>query len=116
MEYCFNCPFLADRGIHHQVKAVPFGPFNPKVLLDERCPIAVHGLGKLDGFTLALPSSPQASDLLFKRSIHKYMKYIGAVVEIVCRAAAYDDALTALRSALHHALSHYPDAISIGHF
>ncbi len=32
---------------------MPGGPFDPKVLLDEGCSVAVNTLGQLNGFSLA---------------------------------------------------------------
>src|SRR5208282_2505486 len=97
------------------MEAVPIRPVDAEILFNESCPVAVHRLGEMNCFTLALPLSPQPPHLPFKRSVNKHMKSIATVLQIVGGATPHNDALAPLRSALHYALRDLPDAIRICH-
>ena len=94
---------------------MPVWPFDAEIFLDESCPVAIHGFGKLDGVTLALPAGLQPPDLPIKRRVDKYVKGIASALQVVGRAAPNDDALAAFGSTFHHALRDLSDAIGICH-
>jgi len=69
---------------------MPGGPFDPKVLLDESGPVAVHTLDQLNrlGRTLFLPLQP--AHLFFKWRIDEHMDSVLAIAQIVRRTASND--------------------------
>src|ERR1700676_5569847 len=46
--------WFTHRGIDHKVEEMPGGKLDSEVLLDEVCPVAIHGFDKMRCFFLAL--------------------------------------------------------------
>jgi hypothetical protein len=78
---------VTHRGVNHDVEEVPGRPFDPKMLLDERCPVAVNILGELSGLRVSPLFKLQPVHFLFKWRVDEHMERVRAIAEIVGRAA-----------------------------
>src|ERR1700722_3437629 len=108
IEDSLNHGLVTNRGIDHEMEEMTGRPLHVEVLFDEGRAVAVHGLGQLNGFLLALAHGPQAVHLLFKGGIDKDVKGIGTVAEIICRPASHDDVVTLFRRRCNYSLSDLP--------
>src|SRR5271163_114775 len=115
VEYRLNRRFLADRRVDHEMKALPVGPFDAEILLDESCPVAVHGFGQVYSFTRAFSARLQPPDFRVKRSVNKYVKSIATALQIIGGAAAHNHTLPTFSRIFHNPLRHLADAFGIRH-
>src|ERR1700734_1830170 len=115
VEYGLNRCFLTDRRVDHEMKALPVGPFDAKILLDESCPVAVHGFGQVYGFALAFSARLQPPDFRVKRSVNKYVKGIATALQIIGGSTAHNHALATFGRIFHNPLRHFADAFGIRH-
>ena len=74
---------IAHAGIHHKVKAMPPGPVDIEIPLDEIRAVAIHRLGQLNRFLFAFAGRPQPSDPFLEGSVDENMKGVRAMAEII---------------------------------
>src|SRR6267142_2661445 len=110
----YRC-FIANSGVDHQVEAMPFGPCEIEISLNEIRAIIVHRLHQVDGFLFALADCLKPADLLLKGGVDENVKGIAPVCEVVSRSSAYDHAIASLGYLRQNFVRYGSHAIGIHH-
>src|SRR5580692_6832820 len=97
------------------MEALPIGPFDAKILLDESCSVAIDGFSQVHGFARALPAGLQPPNFRVKRSVNKNVKGIATALQILGRAASHNYALAAIGRFFHNTLRNLANALGIRH-